>query len=43
MSNQLTHLDEQGRATMVDVAEKNVTTRTAIAQGEVTPCPSSIG
>ena len=42
MSNQLTHLDEQGRATMVDVAEKNVTTRTAIAQGEVRMQPATL-
>jgi len=31
----LTHLDEQGHAAMVDVSEKAVTSRTAIAQGEV--------
>lgn len=33
--SELTHLDEHGRATMVDVSEKAVTTRTAIAAGEV--------
>ncbi len=42
MSNQLTHLDEEGRASMVDVAEKNVTTRTAIAQGEVRMQPATL-
>jgi len=35
MTDQLTHLDAQGRATMVDVGDKNVTSRTAIAAGEV--------
>lgn len=32
----LTHLDEQGRATMVDVGDKAVTSRTARAAGRVT-------
>jgi len=31
----LTHLDEQGRATMVDISEKNISQRTAIAQSVV--------
>ena len=31
----LTHADETGRATMVDIGEKNVTTRTATAQAIV--------
>ena len=31
----LTHLDEQGRVTMVDVGDKAVTTREAVAQGVV--------
>jgi len=35
MTDQLTHLDAQGRATMVDVDDKQVTSRTAIAAGEV--------
>lgn len=35
MGQQLTHLDEQGRASMVDVGGKEATTRTAIAQGSV--------
>ena len=34
-TTQLTHLDEQGHATMVDVGEKVVTVRTAVAAGEV--------
>ncbi|PVB62719.1 cyclic pyranopterin monophosphate synthase MoaC [Labrenzia sp. 011] len=32
----LTHLDETGAANMVDVSEKNVTHRTAVARGSVT-------
>ena len=35
MPNKLTHLDEQGRAHMVDVSHKPDTERTAIARGEV--------
>jgi cyclic pyranopterin phosphate synthase len=31
--SRLTHLDEQGRARMVDVSEKNVTRRIAVAEG----------
>lgn len=33
--NELTHFDDQGRARMVDVSEKNETGREAIAQGEI--------
>ncbi len=36
MSKRLTHLDEQGRATMVDVGDKDVTERVAVARGRVT-------
>lgn len=42
MSNQLTHLDEQGHAAMVDVADKAVTSRTAVAQGEVIMQPATL-
>lgn len=35
MSDGLTHLDAKGRARMVNVGEKNVTQRVAIARGEV--------
>jgi cyclic pyranopterin monophosphate synthase len=42
MSEQLTHLDAQGHATMVDVGDKQVTTRTAIAQGEVRMSPITL-
>lgn len=39
---QLTHLDEQGRARMVDVGDKVVTSRTAVAQGEVVMSPATL-
>jgi cyclic pyranopterin monophosphate synthase len=42
MSQQLTHLDEQGHAAMVDVADKPITTRIAVAQGEVTMRPATL-
>lgn len=35
MTQKLTHLDEQGRARMVDVSNKAVTTREAVASGRV--------
>ena len=35
MTNKLSHLDETGRARMVDVSSKDDTERVAIAQGEV--------
>lgn len=35
MANKLTHLDEQGRAHMVDVGQKPDTERMAIARGEI--------
>jgi cyclic pyranopterin phosphate synthase len=35
MSNKLTHLDEQGRARMVDVGQKPDTERIAVARGEI--------
>jgi len=35
MSNKLTHLDEHGRARMVDVGHKPDTERVAIARGEI--------
>jgi cyclic pyranopterin phosphate synthase len=39
---QLTHLDEQGHASMVDVGEKAVTVRTAVAAGEVSMQPATL-
>ncbi len=38
----LSHLDEQGRAQMVDVSDKADTERTAIAKGEVTMKPETL-
>ena len=35
MSNKLTHVDEQGRARMVDVGQKPDTERVAVARGEI--------
>ncbi len=40
--SQLTHLDEQGHATMVDVGDKAVTSRTAVAQAEVLMAPATL-
>jgi cyclic pyranopterin phosphate synthase len=38
----LTHLDRRGRARMVDVSAKAVTTREAVARGEVTMRPETL-
>lgn len=35
MENKLTHFDSKGNAVMVDVSEKNITSRTAIAKGKI--------
>lgn len=35
MSERLTHFDEEGKAVMVDVGEKELTRRVAIARGEI--------
>ena len=35
MTGKLTHLDEHGSARMVDVSDKNITTREALAEGTV--------
>jgi cyclic pyranopterin monophosphate synthase len=42
MSEQLTHLDAHGHATMVDVGDKQVTSRTATARGEVQMSPPTL-
>ena len=42
MSGKLTHLDEQGRASMVDVGDKDVTQRVAIARGAVYMKPETL-
>ena len=41
-SPQLSHLDEHGRASMVDVSRKPYTERVAIANGEVHMSPSTL-
>jgi cyclic pyranopterin phosphate synthase len=38
----LTHIDEEGRVRMVDVSEKDVTVREAVAQGVVTMRPETL-
>jgi cyclic pyranopterin phosphate synthase len=42
MSERLTHLDEAGRARMVDVSEKPATTRAALACGRVRMKPETL-
>jgi cyclic pyranopterin phosphate synthase len=39
---ELTHFDAQGRARMVDVGDKDVTDRVAIARGRVTMAPATL-
>lgn len=38
----LTHFDPAGNAVMVDVSEKSVTARTAVARGRVTMAPATL-
>jgi cyclic pyranopterin phosphate synthase len=40
--SELTHLDATGAANMVDVSEKDVTSRTAIAEGSVVMLPETV-
>ncbi|MBU2580696.1 MAG: cyclic pyranopterin monophosphate synthase MoaC [Alphaproteobacteria bacterium] len=40
--SKLTHLNERGEARMVDVSEKDVTSRTAIAEGFVSMAPATL-
>ena len=40
--SELTHLNERGEARMVDVSEKNITSRTAIAEGFVAMAPETL-
>ena len=35
MEEKLTHFDSEGNAVMVDVSEKNITSRTAVASGKI--------
>lgn len=38
----LTHLDEEGRASMVDVSGKQVTSRRAVAEGRIVMAPETL-
>lgn len=40
--DRLTHFNEQGRAIMVDVSDKPVTARVAVAEGQVTMAPETL-
>ncbi|ODS00909.1 cyclic pyranopterin monophosphate synthase accessory protein [Methyloceanibacter methanicus] len=42
MSGPLSHLNARGEANMVDVSEKAVTSRTAVAEGYVTMAPATL-
>ena len=42
VATRLTHLDERGRIRMVDVGEKPITRREAIARGEVRMAPATL-
>jgi cyclic pyranopterin phosphate synthase len=42
MSARLSHLDDKGEARMVDVSEKPVTSRTAVAEGFVAMAPETL-
>ena len=41
-SKTLTHLNEQGEARMVDVGDKEITARRAVAQGRIVMQPSTL-
>jgi len=43
MSTELSHLNARGEASMVDVADKSVTARTALAEGFVAMQPDTLG
>ncbi len=42
MMSKLSHLDEHGRARMVDVSEKEITTRIALARGSIHMRPETL-
>jgi len=42
MTNELTHIDPEGKARMVDVGEKGITERWAVARGEVLMRPDTL-
>jgi cyclic pyranopterin phosphate synthase len=41
--NPFTHIDENGRVRMVDVTQKNATTRVAVAEGRISMNPATFG
>ncbi len=43
MTSKLTHLDDSGRAHMVDVGEKEITPRVAVARGEIVMRKETLG
>jgi cyclic pyranopterin phosphate synthase len=40
--SKLTHIDEEGRARMVDTSDKSITTRTAVASARVLMSPATV-
>ena len=40
--NELTHLSASGEARMVDVSQKDITSRTAIAEGRIVMLPATL-
>ena len=42
MAGKLSHIDERGRARMVDVGDKSVTHRVSVARGEVRMAPATL-
>ena len=42
MTDKLSHFDDDGKAVMVDVADKEVTHRTAVARAEITMQPETL-
>lgn len=42
MAERLTHVDDEGRPRMVDVGDKNVTRRTAVAEGRLVMAPATL-
>ncbi len=42
MSQQLTHINAKGEAAMVDVSDKDATTRVAVAEGFITMLPETL-
>ena len=43
MTGRLTHFDDSGAAHMVDVSEKDITSRVAIARGMISMAPATFG